>query len=337
MDTTRSRDRLTGCYITIPTMFRDDDTLSVDLDAIARHVEFLIDGGAVTGNAVLLAGGAAGDFSTMTFDERVAVWQAAAPAAAGRVPIAVGGQTTSTLELVRLVKAAASVGADYVQISPPFYHAHTEGDFLDHVLAAADAADIGFIVYNTFWTSLGLSSALIERLVDVPNVVSLKWSTPDTAMMTFEGVVSRFSPRFSIIDNQMRYVTSHILGARAIEIHQGNYWPQFAVGLWQMLEAGRYAEAQREMVRVCMPFMDLWVETEGYTGRRRLPGQTVHGTRRAAVEPQPPADAGRARTLPREGAPDAVGLWRPERRRGAGETRGRRRHRLTWVGRRLRT
>jgi hypothetical protein len=33
-----------------------------------------------------------------------------------------------------------------------------------------------------------------------------------------------------------------------------------------MLEAGRYADAQREMVRVCMPFMDLWVETEAYTG-----------------------------------------------------------------------
>ena len=73
MDWTQARDRLTGCYVTIPTMFRDDDDLSVDVDAIARHVEFLIDGGCVTGNAVLLAGGAAGDFSTMTFDERVAV------------------------------------------------------------------------------------------------------------------------------------------------------------------------------------------------------------------------------------------------------------------------
>ncbi len=158
MDATKSRERLTGCYITIPTMFRDDPELSVDLDAIARHVEFLIEGGCVTGNAVLLAGGAAGDFSTMTFDERVAVWEAVVAAAAGRVPIAVGGQTTSTLELIKLVKAAASIGADYVQVSPPFYHAHTEGDFLDHVLAGADAADIGFIVYNTFWTSLGLSS-----------------------------------------------------------------------------------------------------------------------------------------------------------------------------------
>jgi dihydrodipicolinate synthase/N-acetylneuraminate lyase len=266
MDYTRSRDRLQGCYITIPTMFRDDEDLSVDHDAIRRHVRFLVDGGCTTGNAVLLSGGAAGDFSTMTFEERVAVWRTVIDAANGQVPIAVGGQTTSTLELKRLVRAAHEVGADYVQVSPPYYHSHTEGDFLDHVLVGAQAAPIGLIVYNTFWTSLGLSSALVEKLVDVPSIVSLKWSTPDTAMMTYEGIVSRFAKRFAIIDNQMRYVISHMLGARSIEIHQGNYWPQFAVRMWQMLERGEYAAVQRDMVKTCMPFQELWVEIENYTG-----------------------------------------------------------------------
>ena len=315
MDTTESRDRLTGCYITIPTMFRDDADLSVDLDAIARHVKFLVDGGATTGNAVLLAGGAAGDFSTMTFDERVAVWQAAVEAAAGRVPIAVGGQTTSTLELVRLVKAAASVGADYVQVSPPFYHSHTEGDFLDHVLAGADAADIGFIVYNTYWTSLGLSSALVERLVDVPNVVSLKWSTPDTAMMTFEGVVSRFSQRFAIIDNQMRYVTSHILGARSIEIHQGNYWPAVRGRPVADARARRVRRGPAPDGQGLHAVHGPVGRDRGLHGRRRLPRQAVHGARRAAVEPQPAADPRRPRAVPRQDAPDADRLRRAERRR----------------------
>ena len=264
MDTAASRDRMQGCYVTIPTMFRDPD-LEVDLDAIRRHVRFLIDGGLTTGNAVLLAGGAAGDFSTLTFDERVAIVEAVVDEAAGRVPIAMGGQTTSTAESVRLAQAAERVGAEYLQVSAPFYFAHSEADFEEHIIATADAADVGLIVYNTFWTSLGLSGALVARLVDVPNVVSLKWSTPDVAMMTFEGVIDRYGDRFAIIDNQMRFVTSHILGARMIEIHQGNYWPQFAVGLWQMLERGEYAEAQREMVRVAMPFMTLWTEMETYT------------------------------------------------------------------------
>lgn len=264
MDTAQSRDRLRGCYVTIPTMFRDPD-LEVDLTAIRRHVRFLIDGGLVAGDAVLLAGGAAGDFSTLSFDERLAVIDAVVDEAAGRVPIAMGGQTTSTRELVALAKAAERAGADYLQVSPPFYFGHTEGDFEEHILAAAEAADVGLIVYNTFWTSLGLSSTMVERLAEVPNVVSLKWSTPDDATMAFEQIVSRFSDRFAIIDNQMRYVTSHILGARSIEIHQGNYWPQFAVGLWRMLERGEYAEAQREMGRVAMPFMALWSEMETYT------------------------------------------------------------------------
>jgi dihydrodipicolinate synthase/N-acetylneuraminate lyase len=121
------------------------------------------------------------------------------------------------------------------------------------------------IIYNTFWTSLGLSGAMVERLAEIPNVVSLKWATPDSGAMAFEQIVSRFSDRFAIIDNQMRYVTSHILGARSIEIHAANYWPQWAVGLWRMLEAGEYAEAQRAMVKVAMPFMALWTEMEAYT------------------------------------------------------------------------
>jgi dihydrodipicolinate synthase/N-acetylneuraminate lyase len=264
MNAATGRNRLQGCYVTIPTMFRDPD-LEVDLDAIRRHVRFLIAGGMVTGNAVLLAGGAAGDFSTMTFDERVTVAEAVVDEAAGRVPIAMGGQTTSTRELVALARAAERVGATYLQVSPPFYFGHTEGDFEEHIVAAADAADVGLIVYNTFWTSLGLSGAMVERLADIPNVVSLKWSTPDTSMMAFEAIISRFGDRFAIIDNQMRYVTSHILGARSIEIHQGNYWPQWAVGLWQMLERGEYVVAQREMTRVCMPFMTLWSEMEAFT------------------------------------------------------------------------
>lgn len=265
MDATTRRDRLTGCYVTIPTLFHDDDDLSVDLDGIGRHVRFLIDGGLRTGTGVLLAGGAAGDFSTLTFDERCAVADRVVGEAAGRIPVAMGAQTTSTAELVRLAQAAERIGADFIQVSPPFYFSPTEGDFYEYVQAGAAAADVGLIIYNTFWTGFGVSAGMVERLTEIPNVIGLKWSTPDVAMMSFEDVVRRFAARFSIIDNQNRYVTSHILGARAIEIHAANYWPQFGVRMWATLESGDYAEAQREMVRVIMPFMQLWAEMESFT------------------------------------------------------------------------
>src|SRR5512134_3001483 len=101
MDFERLRERLRGCYITIPTMFRDPD-LELDLPATRRTVDFLLSRGIDAGNGTLLAGGAAGDFSTMTFDERVRIAEAVVAEAAGRVPVAMGAQSTSTLEVRRL-------------------------------------------------------------------------------------------------------------------------------------------------------------------------------------------------------------------------------------------
>ena len=58
--------------------------LELDLVATRRAVAFLIERGMTASNATLLAGGAAGDFSTMTFDERLAIAEAVVGAAAGR-------------------------------------------------------------------------------------------------------------------------------------------------------------------------------------------------------------------------------------------------------------
>ena len=255
---------MSGCYVTVPTMFRDDD-LELDLPAIRRHVRFLRDGGINEQTGVLLAGGAAGDFSTMTFSERLQVAETVIEAADGQVPVAMGAQTTSTSELVKFAQAAERLGANYIQVSPPFYFGHTEQDFFEFVTAAAEAADIGIIVYNTYWTSTGVSTEMVERLVEIPNMVGLKWAVGDTACMMFEHVVAHFSNRLSIIDNQNRFLTSHILGARSIELHICNHWPQFGVRLWRLLEDQNYVETQQEMIRVILPFMQLWNEMEQFT------------------------------------------------------------------------
>ncbi len=83
--------------------------------------------------------------------------------------------------------------------------------------------------------------------------------------MEFESVVARFADRLSIIDNQLRFVTSHMLGARAVEVHICNHWPEWGVRLWGLLEQGSYKEAQHELMTVAMPFYQLWSEMEKHT------------------------------------------------------------------------
>ncbi len=267
MDFEKARQRLGGCYVTIPTMFRDDAALSLNLDGIRRHVRFLLEGGLNGRNATFLAGGAAGDFSTMTFEERVTVAGAVVEAAEGRVPVAMGAQTTSTAELSRLARAARDAGADYIQVSCPFYFQHTEEDFYEYVAAVADASDVGIIVYNTFWTSTGVSLATVGKLAEIPNVVGLKWATPHPGWMTFEQVIQAFSRRFSVIDNQMHFVASHILGARGFEVHVCNYWPEWGAKLIEQLNQKNYSEVQDMLSRAAQPFMRLWMKIEQeYTG-----------------------------------------------------------------------
>ena len=265
MEQASAKKRLQGCYVTVPSMFRDGD-LELDIPAQRRAVRFLIEGGIKEGTGVLLAGGAAGDFMTMSLAERTKVAETIVDEANGEIGVVMGAQTTNTQELVELARTAEKVGAEFIQVSAPFYFAHTEEDFYEYVMAAADAADVGIILYNTFWTSMGISTALVDRLLDVANLIGLKWSVPAASHMGFERLIVRYRERLHIIDNDSRFVSTHIMGARGIELHTANYWPEFGARLWQLLEDQEYVEAQQEMIRVASPFFELWFEMMEYTG-----------------------------------------------------------------------
>jgi dihydrodipicolinate synthase/N-acetylneuraminate lyase len=261
----RAKSRLEGCYVTVPTMFRDSD-LELDCSAIKRHVGFLSEGGLNAENAVLLTGGAAGDFSTMSIEERLRVAEAVIEAADGRFPIAVGAQTTSTRELVRIACAAEKLGAEYIQVSCPYYFSHTEQDFYEYVLAAAEAAPIGLIVYNTFWTSSPVSLDLVGRLLNIENFVGLKWAAPRTVATEFERAIVAFSSQLCVIDNQLQFASSHMMGARGFEVHVCNYWPEWGASLIALLQDKNYTKVQSEIVQAksseTTPMVtDIWINS----------------------------------------------------------------------------
>lgn len=257
--------RLSGCYVTLPTLFLDGD-LELNLPAMRRHVRFLLENGLDGDNAVFLAGGAAGDFSTMTFEERVRVTETVVEETDGKVAVVMGAQTTSTRELVELARAAERAKAAFIQVSPPFYFTHTEDDLYDFFLAGAEAANVSLVVYNTHWSSANVSLGLIDKLTQIPNIIGLKWSSPWGLDMTFERVLLNFAKHFCVIDNHLQFTASHMLGARGAEFHIPNFWPAWSARFWQLLETGHYVEAQHEFGRVIVPFHAFWGEMESFTG-----------------------------------------------------------------------
>ena len=51
-----------------------------------------------------------------------------------------------------------------------------------------------------------------------------------------------------------------MMGARAIEMHPCNYWPEFGIKMLEDLGAGRYEKVQKDMINIVMPFYHLWVK-----------------------------------------------------------------------------
>ncbi len=263
MDREKARARLGGCYIAIPTLFGDDN-LELNLPGIRRHVRFLLQGGVRQGNGVLLACGAAGEFSTLRTEERLRVTEAVLEETGDQVGVILGAQSTDLREVLELARAAEKLGAAAIQVSPPFYHPPSHEDVYEYLAAAAEAADVGLVIYTTYWMGYKMPLELLGRLAELPNVVGIKWAAPSP--YEFERGLRLFADRLCIIDNQLEFVLSHMLGGCGINTHPSNYWPEWGVRLWGLLEAGQYREAQAEIIRVVSPYYDLATEIAKFTG-----------------------------------------------------------------------
>jgi len=255
--------RISGCYIPIPTLFHDG-TLDLNLAGMQRHVRFLIEGGVREGQSAILVGGGAGEFHTMSVEERLQCAEAVVEAANGKVGVILGVQTTRQRDLIALAKGAEKAGCLAVQASAPFYEVPTDDDVAEWLQTITDHAQVGIVFYTTPWTGYHTSLDMIGRLVETPGVVAIKWYAPHRHV--FEKALRTYASRIMFIDNSLHYIFAHMLGARGINLHVSNYWPQWGQQFWEMLEQGQYAAAQRDMTRVVQPYYDLCDEVAQFTG-----------------------------------------------------------------------
>lgn len=255
--------QLTGVYVPLPTLFVDP-ALEINLAGMRRHVRFLVDNGIRTGVGVLLAGGGAGEFSTLDIEERFRLAEAVIAEADGKVGVVVGVQHTNPREIISLCREAKRLGAVGVQIAPPFYEVSTADDVYEFLAGVGEAVDIPQVLYTTYWTGFRLTVELLERLLAIPQLAALKLASPNGR--EFDSFLRSYADRVCMIDNQLEFIKSHMRGARAINLHPANWHPIWALKFWRLLEGRQYFEAQQEMDSVVGSCYDLYGEIGKYTG-----------------------------------------------------------------------
>ena len=263
MDHKAMMKRLQGLFLAVPTYFHDD--FSLNLDGLRQATEFMIDNGLRLGNATILVNGATGEFPVLNLDERKQTAETVVRAANGRISIIVGAQTSNTLKAMEIARHAQEIGADALQVSPPFYYPPTEDDVFEHFAVIAKAApELPIVAYNTHWLGFDFSLELLDRLATIPQIAAVKWSCPDALVHSL--VHERFAGRLGFIDNQLKTVYNQLKGGIGANVHPAMFWPEWGVRLWGMLEAHKWEEAQAELDRVLFPFYVLYRDACAISG-----------------------------------------------------------------------
>lgn len=257
-----ARERWQGVLAPIATPFTEDGAL--DLEALRTNVQWLLDKGARQGNTIFLAAGSGGDFTSMNIAERKQVIGAITEVVDGRAPVIAGVQTLDIRECIELCQFCEELGIDAVQISGPFYYDGRPGDVIAWFNEVARHTSVGFAVYNNWYTGYDMPLDLIDELLEIPNSIGVKWSSPNLDIF-LEGI-RRFSPKAAVVNNTFITVLGHMVGCRSFVSHFPNYYPEFPWRLWDLMEAGKYAEAQREFDAVMVPYQKLVGQIAAQTG-----------------------------------------------------------------------
>lgn len=278
-----------GVYPAATTQFAED--LSLDLAATVKVQQALVDDG-IDGLVLL---GTVGENNSLLPDEKRAVLEGAVGKLKGRVPLITGVSELSTDRAVAFARDAEAAGVDGLMVLPAMVYVPTEDELYTHLKTVAEATALPVMLYNNppaYRVSISLD--VLERLAEIPNVVAIKESAPDSRRVT--DVINRCGDRLLVLAGLDDVALEGLLlGAVGWVSGLTSAFPQESVALIAAVERGDLDEA-RAIYRWFMPLLHLDADhdlvqsiklAEQVMGRGservRMPRMPLAGARRAEV------------------------------------------------------
>lgn len=128
----------------------------------------------------ILVGGCTGEFWSLSFDERVQLFELGREAADGRGIVLAGTGAITVDETVRLTNAADQAGCDGALILPPYFIRLSDAEIYEHFRSVDREVSLPIVLYNIPGNALNaLSPTLVSRLAELERVVAVKESSGD--------------------------------------------------------------------------------------------------------------------------------------------------------------
>ena len=241
-----------GLSVAMVTPFRNG---AIDMDAMARLIDFQIEGGVET----LVVSGSTGEAATCSVEERRTLWTFTKQQARGRAALVAGTGTNSTSESIVLTRMAEELGLDGAMIVTPYYNKPTPRGQVAHFTAVARSTKLPLILYNVPGrTATNTLPETLQQVHELPNVVAVK----EASGSLDQASAVRARTRLTLLSGDDSLTLPMMaVGAAGVVSVAGNVAPREMRTLCDHARAGRFAEAEVVHRRLLPLFRALFIES----------------------------------------------------------------------------
>jgi 4-hydroxy-tetrahydrodipicolinate synthase len=203
----------------------------------------------------LILMGTVGEGNSLSAEEKREVLATAVEVSEGK-PVIAGVSEFTTATAVAFARDAERLGAAGLMVLPGMVYVPKPAELEHHFRAVADATALPIMLYNNPPSyRVNIEIETLERLSDVPNIVALKESSPDTRRFT--DLANALGERYTLFAGLDDLVFEALaLGCKGWVSGLTNAFPLESLRLYDAVLAGDFERARR-IYRWFMPLLHL--------------------------------------------------------------------------------
>lgn len=165
--------KFSGIMPAVVTPVNEDGTLrEQSLRKILRwHLDAGVDG--------FYIGGGTGEGPVLQLETRMKLAEVAADEVAGRGAVICHVGAVDLISARKLARQAREAGVDAISSVPPFFFGYGEKEITQYYTALAEASRLPLLMYASPLAGTKITCEMVGRLMDVPGMIGLKWTSYD--------------------------------------------------------------------------------------------------------------------------------------------------------------
>lgn len=240
-------------FVALVTCFNEDET--INYQATRAQVRRQV----AAGNNIMCAG-TNGDFSALTFEEKVRLTEEVVDEVGGRVKVIVNAGMPATFETVKLAREFDRIGVDGIAVITPFFIACTQDGLIRHFSTVADAVKTPVYLYDIpARTQNHIEPDTARTLAGHGNIAGIKDSGGAKETLEAYLQVANEVDGFEVYSGPDHLVLWALQnGAAGCISGLGNAMPDVLAGILRAINAGDIGEAQTQQVTFAAFRTDLY-------------------------------------------------------------------------------